>query len=204
MPDLTGTLNLAGLDGPVTVYRDRSGIPHVQASSRHDAFFAQGFVTAQDRLWHMDWDRRRALGRWAEIAGPTGVEQDKLMRRFRLGASARADFEVVSPETRAMLESYAGGVNVFIQIASKLPIEYRIIGWGPEPWEPWHSMAVFKVRHILMGSFERKLWNARMVKRLGYRNAQEAIPESRPGELLIVPPGAEYSGPTDKSLPGLP
>ena len=86
LPDLTGTLNLAGLDGPVTVYRDRSGIPHVQASSLHDAFFAQGFVTAQDRLWHMDWDRRRALGRWAEIAGPSGVEQDKLMRRFRLGA----------------------------------------------------------------------------------------------------------------------
>ena len=100
-----------------------------------------------------------------------------------------------------MLESYAGGVNTFIQTASELPIEYRIIGSGPEPWEPWHSMAVFKVRHILMGSFERKLWNARMVRRLGYRKAQEAIPESRPGELLIVPPGAEYSGPTDKSLP---
>ena len=201
LPDLTGTLNLAGLDGPVTVYRDRWGIPHVQASSLHDAFFAQGFVTAQDRLWHMDWDRRRALGRWAEIAGPAGVEQDKLMRRFRLGASAKADFEVVSPDTRAMLESYAGGVNAFIQTASELPIEYRVIGSGPEPWEPWHSMAVFKVRHILMGSFERKLWNARMVRRLGYQKAQEAIPESRPGELLIVPPGAEYSGPTDKSLP---
>jgi penicillin amidase len=201
LPDLTGTLNLAGLDGPVTVYRDRRGIPHVQASSLHDAFFAQGFVTAQDRLWHMDWDRRRALGRWAEIAGPAGVEQDKLMRRFRLGASAKADFEVVSLDTQAMLESYAGGVNAFIQTASELPIEYRIIGSGPEPWEPWHSMAVFKVRHILMGSFERKLWNARMVRRLGYRKAQEAIPESRPGELLIVPPGAEYSGPTDKSLP---
>ena len=141
------------------------------------------------------------LGRWAEIAGPAGVEQDKLMRRFRLGASAKADFEVVSPDTRAMLESYAGGVNAFIQTASELPIEYRIIGSGPEPWEPWHSMAVFKVRHILMGSFERKLWNARMVRRLGYRKAQEAIPESRPGELLIVPPGGEYSGPTDKSLP---
>ena len=201
LPDLTGTLNLAGLDGPVIVYRDRWGIPHVQASSLHDAFFAQGFVTAQDRLWHMDWDRRRALGRWAEIAGPAGVEQDKLMRRFRLGASAKADFEVVSPDTRSMLESYAGGVNAFIQTASELPIEYRILGSGPEPWEPWHSMAVFKVRHILMGSFERKLWNARMVRRLGYQKAQEAIPESRPGELLIVPPGAEYSGPMDKSLP---
>ncbi len=201
LPDLEGTLTLGGLEGEVTVHRDKLGIPHARASSRHDAFFAQGFVTAQDRLWHMDWDRRRALGRWAEIAGPAGVEQDKLMRRFRLGASAKADFGVISPDTRSMLESYAAGVNAFIKSASELPIEYRIIGSSPEPWEPWHSMAVFKVRHIMMGSFERKLWNARMVRRLGVAKAQDAIPESRPGELLIVPPGKEYSGPTDKSLP---
>ena len=201
LPNLTGTLNLSGLEGPVTVYRDRWGIPHVQATSTQDVFFAQGFVTAQDRLWHMDWDRRRALGRWAEIAGPSGVEQDKMMRRFRLAASAKADFEVVAPETRAMLENYAQGVNAFINTSSKLPIEYQIIGSAPEPWESWHSMLVFKVRHIFMGVFERKLWNARMVHRLGPEKAQAAIPASLPGELLIVPPGAEYSGPAGKSLP---
>ena len=201
LPDITSTLSLDGLEGPVTVYRDRWGIPHVQASSRHDAFFAQGFVTAQDRLWHMDWDRHRALGRWAEIAGPSGVELDKLMRRFRLGASAKGDFDAVTPETREMLESYALGVNAFIRTTSVLPIEYRIIGSGPEPWEPWHSMAVFKVRHILMGSFERKLWNARMVSRLGHQKAEAALPDSTPGELLIIPPGGAYSGPTEKSLP---
>ena len=183
------------------MYRDRWGIPHVQATSTQDAFFAQGFVTAQDRLWHMDWDRRRALGRWAEIAGPSGVEQDKMMRRFRLGVSAIADFGVVSPETRAMLESYAKGVNAFINTASELPIEYQIINSTPEPWEPWHSMLVFKVRHIFMGVFERKIWNARMVHRLGPEKAESAIPASLPGELLIVPPGAEYSGSTKKSLP---
>ena len=201
LPDITSTLSLEGLEGPVTVYRDRWGIPHVQASSRQDAFYAQGFVTAQDRLWHMDWDRRRALGRWAEIAGPSGVEQDKLMRRFRLGASAKGDFEAVSSETRDMLESYALGVNAFIKTTSVLPIEYRIIGSVPEPWESWHSMAVFKVRHVLMGSFERKLWNARMVSRLGYQKAEAAMPDSARGELLIVPPGGAYSGPTAKSLP---
>lgn len=201
VPDLTGTLNLSGLEGAVKVYRDHWGIPHAQTSSTHDAFFAQGFVTAQDRLWHMDWDRRRALGRWAEIAGVSGVEQDKMMRRFRLGPSARADFGAVNPETRAMLESYAEGVNAFIDTAAALPIEYRILDSRPEPWEPWHSMLVFKVRHIFMGVFERKIWNARMVHRLGPEKAQAAIPVSLPGELLIVPPGAEYSGATDNSLP---
>ena len=201
LPQLTGNLDLGGLEGSVTVYRDHWGIPHARAFSIRDAFFAQGFVTAQDRLWHMDWDRRRALGRWAEIAGPSGVEQDKTMRRFRLAASVKADFEVVAPETRAMLESYALGVNAFIDNTTVLPIEYRIVGSGPEPWEPWHSMLVFKVRHIFMGVFERKLWNARMVRRLGPEKAQAAIPVPRPGELLVVPPGAEYSGAAGKSLP---
>ena len=201
LPDLIGSLNLIGLQGSVRIYRDRWGIPHAQTSSVNDAFFAQGFVTAQDRLWHMDWDRRRALGRWAEIAGASGVEQDKMMRRFRLDASAKADFEVVSPETRAMLESYTEGVNAFINTAGTLPIEYRILGSSPESWEPWHSMLIFKVRHILMGVFERKIWNARMVQRLGPEKAQAAIPTSLPGELLIVPPGAEYSGAANNSLP---
>ena len=201
LPDLAGAFNLSGLKEAVTVYRDSWGIPHVQAASIQDAFFAQGYVTAQDRLWHMDWDRRRALGRWAEVAGALGVEQDKMMRRFRLAASAKADFGVVKPETRSMLESYAQGVNAFIDTTPELPIEYQITDSTPEPWEPWHSMLVFKVRHIFMGVFERKLWNARMVHRLGPERAQEAIPISLPGELLIVPPGAEYSGPADKSLP---
>ncbi len=201
VPDLSGKLELSGLEGLVTVFRDKWGIPHTRASSVSDAFFAQGFVTAQDRLWHMDWDRRRGLGRCAEIAGVSGVEQDKMMRRFRLAASAKSDFEVVSPGARAMLESYAEGVNAFINTAATLPIEYRILSSRPESWEPWHSMLVFKVRHIFMGVFERKLWNARMVNRLGPEKAQAAIPVSLPGELLVVPPGAEYSGATDKSLP---
>src|SRR4051794_4086470 len=84
IPALDGTVRLSGLDGPVDVVRDSLGIPHVRATSTHDAFFAQGFVTAQDRLWHMEYDRRRAMGRWAEFVGPSGVDQDRLMRKFGL------------------------------------------------------------------------------------------------------------------------
>ena len=83
VPSLTGTVRLNGLDGPVKVYRDSYGIPRIKAKSETDAFFAQGFVTAQDRLWHMEYDRRRGSGRWAEAVGEQGVSQDTLMRRFR-------------------------------------------------------------------------------------------------------------------------
>ena len=69
LPDLESTQCCAGLEKTVTIHRDPWGIPHIQAESEADLFFAQGFVTAQDRLWHMDFDRHQALGRWSEWAG---------------------------------------------------------------------------------------------------------------------------------------
>ena len=85
LPDVTTPVRLPGLSQPVAVYRDRWGIPHIRAENERDLFFAQGFVTAQDRLWHMDFDWRRALGRWAEWAGPAGVAQDRLLRAAGMG-----------------------------------------------------------------------------------------------------------------------
>src|SRR5262245_4437498 len=105
VPEYTGTLHLRGLVYPVQIYRHRLGIPHLRAYSVHDAFFAQGFVHAQDRLWQMDFDRHRAYGRAAEYLGTRAIPQDMLLRRLRLEASARADYDAVSLETRTMLEA---------------------------------------------------------------------------------------------------
>ncbi len=194
LPDLQGTLTLKGLEGTVHVVRDKYGIPHVRAQSIHDAFFAQGFVTAQDRLWQMDYDRHRAYGRWAEYAGKAGLEQDKLMRRFRLLASARADYEEVGVRARVMLDAYAAGVNAFIQSTKTLPIEYTILGTEPEPWQPWDCLAVYKVRHILMGLLETKVWRAKLLNHLGPEKTAMLYPGYTPGHLLILPPGATYQG----------
>src|SRR5919108_4768591 len=126
-PDLAGTQRLSGLGARVEVWRDPEGVPHVRAGSVHDAFLAQGFVHAQDRLWHMEYDRRRAYGRWAECVGAAGLAQDLQMHRFRLAASARADYAAVNPETRAMLDAYAAGVNGFIAASAALPVEFEIL-----------------------------------------------------------------------------
>ena len=107
IPQHDGTVHLAGLQGPVEVVRDSLGVPHIRASSTHDVFFGQGYVHAQDRLWHMEYDRRRAAGRWAEYVGPSGVDQDVLMRRARIAESARADYAALNAETRAMLDAYS-------------------------------------------------------------------------------------------------
>ena len=192
VPETSGSLNLTGLDGAVDIFRDERGIPHIRAGSVHDAFFAQGFVHAQDRLWQMDYDRRRAYGRWAEYAGPSGLEQDILMRRLRIGATARADYEAFDAETRAMLDAYAAGVNAFIDTTTVLPAEYQLVESRPEPWQPWDPCASFKVRHVLMGVWNRKLWGVRQLKTVGEEILQTLRVRSISPDPLIVPPGVDY------------
>src|SRR5262245_39289180 len=123
LPDVTSSLQLPGLQRPVVICRDRWGIPHLRAGNEPDAFLAQGFVTTQDRLWQMDYDRQRALGRWAEWAGPVALPEDRLIRTFRLERAARMDLAVSSPAAQAMLASYTAGVNAFIATTRALPIE---------------------------------------------------------------------------------
>ncbi len=200
IPQLSGTLRLKGLSGRVEVCRDGLGIPYVRAENEADAFFAQGFVTAQDRLWHMEYDRLRGGGRWAEAVGDSALEQDKLMRRFRLTASAKADYAVMDSHTRMVFEAYAAGVNAFIEGPGPRPAEYAIAGIEPEPWQPWHSLVVYKVRHILMGVFESKIWRARMVRDMGAKKAGELFPGYEPGHLLILPPGTAAGGALDTGL----
>jgi len=195
VPEVTGTLHLKGLEAPVEIYRDPLGIPHILTSSLHDAFFAQGFVHAQDRLFQMDADRHRAYGRFAEFAGPVALPQDLLMRRFRLEESARADYEALNGQTRAILEAYAAGVNAFLQITTRLPVEYRLVEASPEVWRPWDACAVFKVRHIQMGTWQMKLWRAKLLRHLGPQLTARLCQGYQPGQPLIIPPGVDFTGP---------
>jgi penicillin amidase len=196
VPDLAGTLCLRGLEHSVQIYRDRLGIPHIQAHSVYDALFAQGFVHAQDRLWQMDYDRHRAYGRSAEYLGISVLRPDQFLRRLRLEASARADYEAVEPGTRAVLEAYAAGVNAFLQTTTRLPIEYHLLDTTPEPWQPWDACAVFKVRHVFTGGvWQVKLWRARLLRRLGPELTAKLYRSDSSGEPLIIPPGMDYQGP---------
>ncbi|MBI3326269.1 MAG: penicillin acylase family protein, partial [Nitrospinae bacterium] len=201
VPVLTGILRLKGLERPVEISRDRLGIPHIQAQSIHDAFFAQGFVHAQDRLWQMDYDRHRAYGRLAEYLGATAVPHDLLLRRMRLEASARGDYAGLNSETRAMLDAYATGVNAFLQTTIRLPIEYQLIDGAPEPWQPWDACAVFKVRHVFTGGvWQAKLWRARLLRQLGAELTANLYAGHPSGEPLIVLPGLDYRGPALQGL----
>ncbi|HYK27091.1 MAG TPA: penicillin acylase family protein [Streptosporangiaceae bacterium] len=191
-------MRLRGLDGPVEVARDRVGVPHCFAVSEHDAFFAQGFVHASDRLWQLDYDRRRGLGQAAEAIGAGGVPGDMFYRRVNLAASARRDLAGLSPAARSMLTAYSDGVNaaiVRLLAGTAGPsAEFSVTGLAPEPWEPWHSLLVYRVRHVTMGSASSKLWRAVVSQVLGPAAARQMTSGWPGSQLACVPPAARCEG----------
>ena len=107
--------SIKGLDDSVNIYRDFYGIPHVLAKTINDAFCGQGFVTAQDRLWHMDLDRKGAYGKSAEYLGSKAVGKDTLMRKFGIQDAVKKEYTNLNIQTKLMLENYSNGVNTFIR-----------------------------------------------------------------------------------------
>jgi penicillin amidase len=143
LPKLDGELHVAGLSAPVTVERDAHGVPHIEAATQDDLFLAQGYVTAQDRLWQMDALRRNADGDLAEILGPSLVKHDKAQRVLQFRLTAQRIYANMAPADRARLDEYARGVNLFIAAhPHSLPAEFRLLFYRPRPWTGQDSIAV--------------------------------------------------------------
>jgi penicillin G amidase len=191
LPPLTGTLRIAGLSDAVEVFRDPEGIPHVRARGRRDAFLAQGFVHAQDRLFQMELNLRRALGRSAEWLGAPAAGMDVLCRRLGMEVACRRDFAALGAEAKEMLEAYVEGVNAFLDSGAPLPAEHALLGAVPLRWEAWHPIAVMRRLGLLMGSVWFKLWRAAALPVLGAAQAAKLRYEDGGIDLLCIPPGVE-------------
>jgi penicillin amidase len=146
---------VAGVESKVTIHRDSRGIPHVFAESPHDLFFGFGLAMAQDRLFQMDYLRRKGLGRLAEVLGPEGLPLDLVARTVGLNRIARQELSRLPQETRDVLEAFSAGVNACIeQCGELLPIEFDLLNYRPEPWTPIDSLAIEnEFRWYLTGRF---------------------------------------------------
>lgn len=143
LPRLDGEIHLGGLSAPVTVRRDGHGVPHIDAANEGDLFFAQGYVTAQDRLWQMDVLRRSANGELAEVLGRALVKHDLAQRVFQFRNTARRIYAHLDPAARARLDAYARGVNLFIaQHPDSLPPEFALLRYKPKPWTGADSLSI--------------------------------------------------------------
>jgi penicillin amidase len=143
LPQLDGRLQVAGLSSPVTVTRNAQGVPTIEAATLDDLFFAQGYVTAQDRLWQMDIMRRFGSGELSEILGDDTLKLDREQRILGLRAAAVKSLAMSNPRDHAFFEAYARGVNAFISThGGSLPIEFRILRYTPKPWLVEDSLVI--------------------------------------------------------------
>ena len=187
LPQLDGSISLSGLQSAVDVVRDAQGVPHITAANLDDLFFSQGFITAQDRLWQMDMTRRFAGGELAEIlpayGGPppatsrstnvqrpvnTWLEHDKQQRTLRLRAVAERVAQQLPERDRKFFEAYARGVNAYIdQSRDHLPVEFRILGYGPKPWTVTDSLLVgISMSQLLNPQYETEYWREKISAKL--------------------------------------
>ncbi len=142
LPTVSGTVS-AFLPGEATAARDSLGVAHIAAATDVDAFFVQGYVTAQDRLWQMDTLRRAPAGEVSEILGPAGIEADREARRFRLARIAEAAALTLPKAERAAFAAYARGVNAFMGThTGRLPWEFTVLQYSPRPWTIADSILV--------------------------------------------------------------
>ena len=199
LPQLDGTIALAGLQAPVTVVRDDHGVPHLAATSLEDLFFAQGYITAQDRLWEMDMTRRSVAGELAEIlpassAPPapvsrstaatrprmTWVDYDKRQRILRLRAVAERVAAQLPARDRAFFDAYARGVNAYIERhRQKLPLEFRALGYAPRPWTAADSVMVgIGMSQLLNPQYETEYWREKIGAQLAPELMNDLYPAS--------------------------
>ena len=170
LPQLDGNLAVKGLSAPVKVTRDSHGVPAIEAATLEDLFLAQGYVTAQDRLWQMDIMRRFAAGELSEILGQDTLKIDREQRILGLRAAARKSLQAASARDRAYFDAYARGVNAFIEShESSLPIEFRILKYRPNPWQAEDSIVIANemVKDLNYYTFGDTLAREKILARLG-------------------------------------
>jgi penicillin amidase len=180
LPQLDGEIKLKGLTGPVTVIRDQHGVPHITASSMEDLLFAQGFVTAQDRLWQMDLNRRYGRGELSEILGSRTLKLDEQQRTIRLAWAAEQAVKALSPRDEKHLQAYVDGVNALMKMqADRLPIEFRVLGYKPRPWTMQDSIVTgVNISQTLNSQWETEYSHDLIASRLGAELTADLYPNS--------------------------
>ncbi|MBI4417507.1 MAG: penicillin acylase family protein, partial [Ignavibacteriales bacterium] len=190
-PTTSGTLVVAGINLPVHIARDAFGVPHIFAESAADAWFAAGFVQAQDRMWQMDFIRRAGQGRLAEILGPQALPVDRMFRTIGVRRIADETARLLDAETRGALESYAQGVNAVIAAQKgQYAIEFDMLGYEPDPWKPEHSLLLAK---LMAWELNTSRWvditYGYMVQRFDEQRARDLYPSWPPDAPLTIPRG---------------
>jgi penicillin G amidase len=191
LPKRSGRLRVAGLSAPVEIVRDRHGVPSISARSLHDLFFTQGFVTAQDRLWQMEFQRRVGDGTLAEILGGKLVPADRLLRTIGFRRAAARSWEILSPDCRSEIAAYVAGVNAYLRSSSARPLEMRLMRFEPRPYDPIDALTWSKYMAWNLGGRGGGVYDeierAELLRRFGPGADEEVLPSGGTGFPILRP-----------------
>ena len=181
LPQIDGVLRVNGLSAPVTVQRDAQGVPHIRAQNLADLLFAQGYVTAQDRLWQMDMTRRFAAGEMAEVLGADWIKHDRQQRILSIQQVAQKSAAQLDSASRDLFSHYAAGINAFTAThQNNLPLEFRLLHYKPRPWtlEDSFLAGANMAQFLSFDEFGQKMKRELITRKLGPTLAADLYPNS--------------------------
>ena len=190
IPKYKGELTVTGLESDVTIFRDERGMPHIYAINEHDLYFAVGYVMAQERLWFMDLIRRVTTGRLSEVMGEDLAATDKFLRCLEMTEKSKMVLGNEDPVIISYMQAYADGVNKYITDAGKkLPPEFRILGYKPDPWklEDIANIIGYMGWDLAKDNMTSDLFYHRLVKKIGAEKALLLIPDFKAVSSVVFP-----------------
>ena len=177
LPKIDGDVSARGLGAEVEILRDADGIPHILAKNDADAWFAMGYVHAQDRLWQMEFQRRVVDGRISEFLGERAYDTDRLMRTLGMARMAQRIVARLDKQTLANLEAYSAGVNAFLDADPVLPVEFHVVRIKPPHWKPADTVGwLLVMAWDLSSNWRTELSRLRYANKLGRERTNEIIP----------------------------
>jgi penicillin G amidase len=184
------------LNEPVEVFVDERGVPHIFAQNDYDLYFAQGYVTARDRLFQMEVQIRAAGGKLSEWLGSDLIEYDRNQRRLGMMYGAERAIEAIEEDetVREILQAYADGVNAYVETLhyETWPLEYKILDVEPSAWEPFNTALLLKYMTQMLAGHNYDVRTSNTLAHFGEEFVNRFI--SSRSDLMdpIIPPGTPW------------
>lgn len=189
-------LNIEGLKAEVEIHFDDQMIPHIFAENDYDLYFAQGYITAKDRLWQMDFQTRFASGRLSEVVGPKAIELDRYQRRMGMtyGAENMVQVMLKDPQIKEMMEAYTAGINAYIHSLkpSEYPLEFKLLNYEPEDWKPLNSALLLKLMSATLAGGSNEFYMSNILNKFGPEITKNLFPDYPFREDPIIPVGTKW------------
>ncbi len=189
--------SLDGLKEEIIIRFDDNRIPHIFAKNNYDAYFAQGFVTAKDRLWQMDFQTRFASGRLSEVVGDKAAELDRYKRRVGMvfGAENAVKGMEKDPETKEMVNAYTAGINAYINTLTtkNYPLEFKLLDYRPEAWTNLKTALLLKAMTTTLAFDNDDLLISNVLEKFGPEATRNLFPDRPFKSEPIIPVGTAWN-----------